>query len=267
MVDQLKRQTKLLLGETGEMIKVWTAAKGEVTIPREEHERLLRLLQGHQANTELLLAARDKLQHELRDERRLARVDVVTGQANRKAFEEHLGRELSEIAVPDIAAQGRAGQARSPGKTVSVIIVDLDEFKPINDRFGHKAGDLHLRTVGETASRVIRPSDLIARTGGDEFGLVIHGGAAAASVVVHKIRTVFGNAENWTVWGAARLPLKASFGIAECQPTDTVVSAMERADEAMYAEKHRKPNARRPASSPTTMGLALDKISEPGSNN
>jgi diguanylate cyclase len=267
MVDSLKKQTKLLLGETQEMIKVWTAAKGEVTIPREEHERLLRLLQGHQANTELLMAAREKLQLELREERKLARIDVVTGQPNRKAFEEHLGRELSEIAVPEIAADGRSGQARTPGKNVSVIIVDLDEFKPINDRFGHKAGDLHLRTVGETASRVIRPSDLIARTGGDEFGLVVNGGAAAAAVVVHKIRSAFGNAENWTIWGGARLPLKASFGIAECQPSDTVVSAMERADEAMYAEKHRKPTARRPAGSDTTLGLATDKLREPGVNN
>lgn len=267
MVDHLRKQTKLLLGETREMIKVWTAAKGEVTIPREEHERLLRLLQGHQDNTELLLAAREKLQHELRDERKLARIDVVTGQPNRKAFEEHLGRELSEIVVPEVAVGGRGAQARSPGKTVSVIIVDLDEFKPINDRFGHKAGDIHLRTVGETASRVIRPSDLLARTGGDEFGLVINGGAQAAAVVVHKIRTAFGNAENWTIWNGARLPLKASFGIAECQPTDTVVSAMERADEAMYAEKHRKPTARRPASSDTTVALAKDKLGNPGVNN
>lgn len=267
MVDHLRKQTKRLKGETQEIITAWTAAKGEVTIPRDEYNRIIELMQAHQANSNALLSAYERQQRELRDERKLARIDVVTGQPNRKAFEEHLGRELSEIAVPEIAADGRTGQARSPGKRVAVIIVDLDEFKPINDRFGHKAGDLHLRTVGETTSRIIRPSDLLARTGGDEFGLVVNGGAAAAAVVVHKIRTAFGNAENWTVWGGARLPLKASFGIAECQPTDTVVSAMERADEAMYAEKHRKPNARRPASSATTMGLALDKLGEPGSNN
>ncbi|MGE3171621.1 MAG: chemotaxis protein CheB [Planctomycetota bacterium] len=87
--------------------------------------------------------------------RTLALRDALTGLANRRGWEQHLQEEL--------------GRARRSGDHLASVLIDCDDFKRINDQFGHAVGDQVLREIGARLSRAVRPSDLLARIGGDEF--------------------------------------------------------------------------------------------------
>ncbi|HUY02018.1 MAG TPA: GAF domain-containing protein, partial [Rhodocyclaceae bacterium] len=99
------------------------------------------------------------LEAERRQQFHLARHDALTGLPNRRQFEEHLGRAL-------VGARRRSAP-------LAVCMLDIDDFKPVNDRYGHAAGDALLRQVAQRLREALRQSDLIARLGGDEFALAI----------------------------------------------------------------------------------------------
>ncbi|MDA8252170.1 MAG: GAF domain-containing protein, partial [Rhodospirillales bacterium] len=99
------------------------------------------------------------LEAERRQQFHLARHDALTGLPNRRQFEEHLGRALVG--------------ARRRGAPLAVCMLDVDDFKPVNDRYGHAVGDALLRQVAQRLREALRQSDLIARLGGDEFALAI----------------------------------------------------------------------------------------------
>lgn len=118
---------------------------------------------------------RDRLQEAASREARLARTDRVTTLANSRAFREALDQELHRTA-PD-------------GASIAVFVIDLDEFKSVNDRLGHAAGDDVLQAIAERIVRSIRPDDLAARLGGDEFGVLARGiTPEAARGVAERIR-------------------------------------------------------------------------------
>ena len=107
-----------------------------------------------------------------RHQHRMARVDPLTGLENRRAFDEALSAAL-------------AG-----GTPFTVLLVDVDQFKQINDRFGHTTGDRVLRELAAHASDVVRSGDCLARIGGDEFALVAPGaGVEAARRLAESLRT------------------------------------------------------------------------------
>ena len=97
---------------------------------------------------------------------RQARTDALTGLLNRRAFLEDLGRRLRRQAQDPL----RAGRAEG-----ALLFLDLDNFKPINDRLGHEAGDAALVAVAGLLREMVRPTDLAARLGGDEFALWLRG--------------------------------------------------------------------------------------------
>lgn len=118
---------------------------------------MLRATQQQLAENEALIAAQDKKIRELED---LADTDALTGLMNRRGFEKFFARELS-----------RNRRFQSEGGVM--VVLDLNGFKQINDRFGHPAGDACLRKVAEYFNTAFRSVDGAARLGGDEFAILL----------------------------------------------------------------------------------------------
>jgi diguanylate cyclase (GGDEF)-like protein len=156
------------------------------------------------------VTAEKSLEHALRD---LANVDELTGLANRRALEDELDRRLGE------------------GGDLSLLFLDLDRFKDVNDTLGHLVGDELLREIGVRLRRSCRSDDFVARLAGDEF-IVITG--TEPEVVADRIRSEL--AMPLEV-GSTVLSAQASIGVTRATPHDTAVSLLGRADAAMYEVK------------------------------
>ena len=160
--------------------------------------------------------------------------DNLTGLANRALFDEELDKTVA--------------RARRDGSPVTVLFVDLDDFKSVNDRFGHGAGDHVLRTVGARLVSAGRQGDWVARLGGDEFTMLLPGsGPDDAERVAARIREAV--REPIEV-GTELLQITPSVGAA-CFPDDgtTAEELLRGADRAMYRIKHsaRVPTELQPA--------------------
>jgi len=151
----------------------------------------------------------------------LALTDGLTGLANHRAILQDLEREIV--------------RARRSGHPVSVALVEIDQFKRINDKFGHLQGDLVLREVADVLRRHSRAGDLVGRFGGDEFVLVLP--QATKNVAAQIVERVRGHVEEIRVTGNERA-LSVSIGLA-VHPADgdDPDGLLESADHAMYQAK------------------------------
>ncbi len=154
--------------------------------------------------------------------RRQVSHDSLTGILNRRGME--------EAAVRAIA------NARRSDQPLSIVICDLDGFKAVNDGHGHIAGDAALRGFAQLLTNAVRRGDIVARMGGDEFGLLlIDTDAAATADVMERVRTEI---LCLSLPQAPRAMLSASFGIAEIESGDAQLDDMvARADRALYDAK------------------------------
>jgi diguanylate cyclase (GGDEF)-like protein len=153
-----------------------------------------------------------------------ARVDVdpLTDVLNRRGFERELKRSLAYV--------------KRYGTSAALIYVDLDGFKPVNDRHGHAAGDAVLRAIAAALTRGVRASDVVARVGGDEFVVLlwtVNGPAAAAKAAALEAAVYAAPVR----WNSSTLVVGASAGVALLGPLDTPDEVFGRADAAMYARK------------------------------
>ncbi|WP_316898895.1 diguanylate cyclase [Pseudodesulfovibrio indicus] len=149
---------------------------------------------------------------------RLAKTDPLTGAANRRALDE--------------AFEESAYKAGRYGIPFSVVILDLNKFKAINDVYGHIKGDEVLRKVAETTRRTIRPTDLLARWGGDEFVILLDGGMAEAEALIHRVSCALAEIET-------DVNISFSHGLAQFIEGDSLETMTHRADQAMYRTKER----------------------------
>jgi diguanylate cyclase (GGDEF)-like protein len=157
-----------------------------------------------------------------------AMVDPLTGIANRRSFL-HDGNELTKrhAANPCPAA---------------VLLIDLDHFKSINDRFGHAIGDRVLQVFAETATGNIRSSDLIGRLGGEEFAAVLYNaGREKAVALAERIRSAFGEAATEVDGRPVHATVSIGVVVNEDQPLD-VPELLGQADLALYYAKERGRN-------------------------
>lgn len=144
--------------------------------------------------------------------------DPLTGLANRRWFMECL----------DAAVVNAAGQP------VSVLFMDLDDFKTVNDELGHATGDALLVAVAQRIRGLLRTTDVAARMGGDEFGIVLHADERAATAIARRLLEGLGEPVEV---GARTIVASGSIGVASAQPDQPGSELLANADVAMYAAK------------------------------
>jgi diguanylate cyclase (GGDEF)-like protein/PAS domain S-box-containing protein len=202
-------------------------AHAEVAIERDGVERWLELslsplYDAHQRISGLLVVLHD-ITEQKGIQQRLAYSsthDPLTGLRNRAYFEQALYESLEPARFP-----------------LSVIIVDVDGLKESNDRLGHAAGDRLLQCSAAAIKDSFRASDVVARIGGDEFGVILP--RAEARIAQEGLRRIQGNVEarNRDCEG---LPLSLSYGAGTARAEDEIAAALQQADQAMYRVKAAK---------------------------
>ena len=159
---------------------------------------------------------------------RQARTDALTGLLNRRGFSKRLDRQIAACA-----ASGRPG---------TLVYVDLDNFKAVNDRLGHPAGDAALKGLAAALRGAVRSGDLVARLGGDEFAMWLNDTDQPAAV--ERARQILALAAEIAPYSAGPdKPLGLSVGVAVHLPghSENTAELLERADQAMYVvKKHGK---------------------------
>ena len=165
--------------------------------------------------------------------------DPLTGLANRRLFADRLAHALARLA-----------RDRRP---LAVLFFDVDDFKAVNDRFGHAAGDTLLCAVAQRLETQARASDTVARLGGDEFAVLLeevaHDDAAAAAE-----RFAAALAEPFTVAAGVELHVAVSIGMAVAASPCPAEELVRTADLAMYTTKTQRKQARAAAGSPGREG-------------
>jgi two-component system cell cycle response regulator len=163
----------------------------------------------------------DRLRENVMLSMRLATTDAVTGVYNRHYLQHHLG--------------GSVERAKAAGRPLTLMMLDLDYFKRVNDTHGHSAGDRALASVAQRLAANVRGIDLVARYGGEEFAVLMPDtDLAAAKVIAERIRMLV--AEEPHDVGDTALRLTVSIGLATLRAEDAT-SLLSRADAALYAAK------------------------------
>ncbi|MFI5934650.1 diguanylate cyclase domain-containing protein [Actinoplanes sp. NPDC051494] len=158
----------------------------------------------------------------LRHAEQQANHDQLTGLANRRQFHDRWQRQLGHAGTP-----------------TALLYVDLDDFKPVNDRYGHQAGDEVLIQAGARLRSVVRAGDVVARLGGDEFAVILPDTTDAVAAVVAR-RLVEEIRRPFPVAGA-EIIIGASVGVVTAPPGADAEDMLRQADEAMYARKTGRP--------------------------
>lgn len=191
---------------------------GDIALHQEAEQREQAMRQS--------LAALDQEAEELR--RRLAQTeeqalrDALTGLPNRRAYDERVAEECARL--------------KRFGAPLSLVVWDLDNFKQVNDKLGHKAGDKALKVVGELLAKGLRETDFIARYGGEEFVVLLPGATVQDALpVAEKMRQAVENAGLHS--NKKPVELTVSGGIARFANGEDPSAVFERADKALYQAK------------------------------
>ena len=154
-----------------------------------------------------------------REARQLADLDALTGLHNRRYFHETLAREVS--------------RAQRYDRSLALIVFDLDDFKAINDRIGHLAGDAVLADAAERVRDSVRSADFACRVGGDEFAVILPESTLLDADQLY--RRIQQSVSSRPIGQEGRLFLSA--GVTDMRPEDDAVSFFQRADDALYRAK------------------------------
>jgi diguanylate cyclase (GGDEF)-like protein len=163
-----------------------------------------------------------RLQERVEQLDQLAHQDSLINLPNRRGFMRELERLIARVD--------------RYGVNAAMLFVDLDGLKIINDTFGHRAGDEALIQVAELLSKGVRHSDVVARIGGDEFGILLESSdEGSAQETAARLIDQISACE--VLHDGEPLPLSVAIGVGMIDALDTAEAVMDRADEAMYARK------------------------------
>jgi len=186
-----------------------------------------RLLEGLAESATLLLGnavVREDLERALQASHQQSRRDPLTAIVNRRGWDEALER-----LRPDVAS----------GVPVTVVAVDLDGLKQVNDSIGHAGGDELIVSCARALQQVVRERDVVSRLGGDEFGLLMPGVQTAPILIARRLRRSLD-----AVVTSSGVRLRTSIGAATCPPYGRIEDAWAEADAAMYDDKRARRRAR-----------------------
>lgn len=219
----LKANLVVPIGPAGERSGVLAIAwfSGYPLAPPSEHALSLIMLL-----TDLMHSAlyRQSLEQNLAQQ---AQHDILTGLPNRRYLTDHLERTLA--LAPSLPYR------------VAVAVLDLDDFKPVNDKYGHLAGDQVLRQLAGRLKATLHEDDVVARLGGDEFVLVLKQVAdqAALQLLLNRLCEVLD--QTYTLADGTPVACLSSIGVAlHAHPAETAEDLMRHADHALYIVKSRK---------------------------
>lgn len=240
--DRLQEALRTLLLEPGGQTSLETVLyQGS---PQEKHLQLVLRNCTHSPHIRALvcslkdITALKEVESQLR---RLVSTDALTGVASRRHL---LDKTHSEMA-----------RTQRHARPLSLLLIDLDHFKRINDQLGHPCGDAVLRSVGVACRNVLRREETVGRLGGEEFAVLLpETNQNAALLIAERLRRAIATAAPPEV--LAHLPVTASIGIAQYDPTaDTTETWLARADAALYDAKRSGRNRSAIAAGPSSRVL------------
>ncbi|KAA6464404.1 diguanylate cyclase [Acidobacteria bacterium AB60] len=164
------------------------------------------------------------LEQSLEDALREAALDALTGLANRRSF--------------DMSMRRLAGDAMNSGDELSLLMIDIDHFKSVNDTWGHQVGDLVLRYMGICLKQCVHGDDVVARYGGEEFAILLpRTDCSSAAIVGENIRQFLLREPCRIEAVAGMAPVTVSIGAANYYPGEALSDWIARADQALYTAK------------------------------
>lgn len=211
--------------------QIWNRRKSGEIFPERISIMAIRDHQGQAMNYAAIFADDSSFQGLRAELEHMAFHDPLTGVPNRRLL-----RDRCEQALARAARRGEG--------TVALLYLDLDGFKPINDRLGHEAGDEALREVARRLVATVRRTDTVARMGGDEFAILMDelgDGAPDSALARERIEEAL--TEPFEIRGST-VRLAATIGVVLAEPDERFEDLLARADRAMYAEKAARPTNR-----------------------
>jgi len=162
-----------------------------------------------------------------------ARRDSLTGLTNRRGFVERI--------APLLRAHADRAQIADGDSTLALLLLDIDQFKTVNDRYGHDVGDHVLVTIGQRLQRWDAPAQVVARLGGEEFAVMVSGmGLFAARALAESMRQAIAACDHGAAIG--QNDVTVSIGLVMARPGDTFATLYRAADAALYVAKHQGRN-------------------------
>ncbi len=150
--------------------------------------------------------------------------DGLTGLHNRRYFDTHFANMVA--------------QSKTLNKNLSILVIDIDHFKNVNDQYGHQSGDAVLKEFGRRVEACIRTSDMSARFGGEEFVIILpETSLESAGYVAERLRMIIEDVNFEIPVAPNEIGITASIGVAALRPDDTVESLIKRADSNLYKAK------------------------------
>ena len=189
---------------------------------QRRHERAGQQIAEMSARLNAMESEAETLRSRVSEERNQAMTDALTGIPNRLAYEQRLEQEVARW--------------KRFGTPLVLVVWDIDHFKRVNDRFGHRAGDKVLRTIARVLADRVRETDFVARYGGEEFAMLMTGSPMDACLHVAETLRAAVEATGFHFRDEA-VTITASCGLAEMRDGDSTEQWFERADRALYRAK------------------------------